>query len=296
VTISTLMKRSPSYPRRDPSPRRSSIRLDDHHLYQGAVQNADADLDFAVRVFKAEHDRPLDSIREDFCGTALLSATWAARGAKKSAIGIDLSRKTLDWARAVNLPAIGAAASRVTLLEANVLDVACDKVEAILALNFSYWVFKARATMRRYFEHARVGLRDGGIFVLDAFGGADSMGEGRDRRPIPAQKLPCGTLLPRYTYVWDQEHFNPVTHEYRCAIHFELPDGTKRRNAFRYDWRFWTLAELRELLLEAGFERTEVYVDGWDRKREESDGVYRRRVQFDHDPVWVAYVVGFTTK
>lgn len=290
------MKRSDSPVRPDPAARAArNERYDDHHLYQGAVQNVDADLDFAARCFRNEHDRPLLSIREDFCGTALLSCQWAARGGRRRAIGVDLHRPTLDWARAHNLPVIGSAAERVRLMEADVVRVRCDLVEAILALNFSYWVFKTRERMRAYFEAARAGLARGGIFVLDAFGGADAMGEGRDRRPIPAQKLPCGTRLPRYTYIWDQAHFNPVTHEYRCAIHFDLPDGTRRKNAFRYDWRFWTLPELRELLIEAGFARAQVFVDGWDSKREEGDGVYRRRTVFAPDPVWVAYVVGYTT-
>jgi len=259
------------------------------------VQNVDADLDFAARCWRNEHGTPLVSIREDFCGTALLSCQWAARRGERRAIGVDLHRPTLDWARRVNLPVIGRAAERVSLIEGDVLHVDSEPVQAVLALNFSYWVFKTRERLRSYFEAARRGLSPGGMLVLDAFGGGDSMGEGRDRRAIAAQRLPCGTRLPRYTYVWDQSHFNPVTHEYRCAIHFDMADGSRRKNAFRYDWRFWTLPELRELLAEAGFARTEVFVDGWDDELDEGDGIYRRRTVFAHDPVWVAYVVAYTS-
>ena len=69
-------------------------------------------------------------------------------------------------------------------------------------------------------------------------------------------------------------------------------DGTRLRRAFSYDWRFWTLPELRELLEEAGFSSVEVYVEGWDEDDEEGDGVYRRRTFFENQEGWVANIVG----
>ncbi len=276
--------RVPSVPR---------VAYDDHHLYQGSVQSVDADLGFAQRVFKHANGRPLRSIREDFCGTAMISCAFVAKSKDRRAIGVELHSPTLEWARRHNVPALGKAAPRLALLEADVRRVECDPVEAILALNFSYWVFKTRDAMRGYFEAARRGLTKGGILVLDAFGGTESMSETTDRRIIPSQTLPCGTKLPRFTYVWDQVRFNPVDHDFQCAIHFELPHGVKRRNAFTYDWRFWTIPELCELLVEAGFARAEVYVDGWDWAANDADGRYRLRSYFQHDPAWIAYVVGY---
>ena len=66
----------------------------------------------------------------------------------------------------------------------------------------------------------------------------------------------------------------------------------KLRKAFTYDWRLWTLPEIQELLREAGFASTEVYVDGWDEETEEGDGIYRRRTVLENQAAWVAYVVG----
>ena len=73
-------------------------------------------------------------------------------------------------------------------------------------------------------------------------------------------------------------------------IHFRCADGSTLEEAVTYDWRLWTLPEVRELLLEAGFQRADVYWEG--EKRGRPSGVYRRRVSADPDPAWVAYVGG----
>jgi hypothetical protein len=40
--------------------------------------------------------------------------------------------------------------------------------------------------------------------------------------------------------------------------YFAHREGSALRDAFRYDWRIWSLPELRDLLNEAGFSRGEV--------------------------------------
>lgn len=267
--------------------------LDDHQLYQGAVQCVDVDLDFAARVFRTATKRDLESLREDFCGTALLSCEWVKRGGDRSAIGVDLDRDVLAFGRQHNLARLGALAKRVKLLEQDVRAQVARRVDAVLALNFSYWIFKQRAGLIEYFASVRRGLKNDGILVLDAFGGTESMGAFVDRKIIPAQVLPDGTRLPRFKYIWDQKSFNPIDHAFPCAIHFEMPDGTKRKDAFRYDWRFWTLPELTDALKDAGFHRTEVYADGWNWKKNEPDGRYALRQRIPHDACFVVYVVGF---
>lgn len=272
-----------------------SLLVDDRHqLYQGAVQVADADLDFAARVFRARSGRPLRFLREDFCGTALLACTWVRRGGGRRAIGVDLAAEPLRWARAHNLPALGARGASVRLVQQDVRAVHDPKVEAVLALNFSYWIFKTRPALVEYLRAARRSLLPGGVLVLDAFGGSEAMAVQSDVRRIPAQTAFDGTALPRYVYRWNQERFDPVRHDFTCSIDFVLKDGRVLKRAFRYDWRFWTLPELREMLAEAGFAQSAVYVDDWDEKGRESDGVYRRRRTFEHEGVWVGYVVGLT--
>jgi hypothetical protein len=64
------------------------------------------------------------------------------------------------------------------------------------------------------------------------------------------------------------------------------------KRAFRYDWRLWTLPEVRELLVEAGFKEALVYTQGWDDAAGELDGVYRKRDVFENQESWLAIVVG----
>ena len=98
--------------------------------------------------------------------------------------------------------------------------------------------------------------------------------------------------MPGFTYVWEHTDFNPVDHHLRCAISFRLPGGRVMRRAFTYDWRFWTLPEVREALAEAGFARSEVHVEGWNERHNRPDDDYRLRHRFENQEGWVAYVAG----
>ena len=62
-------------------------------------------------------------------------------------------------------------------------------------------------------------------------------------------------------------------------------------DAFRYDWRLWTLPEITELLSEAGFEKVDVYWEGTDEESNEGNGIYKVAEIGDADPGWVCYVV-----
>ena len=273
---------------------RSSRKLpiDRHHLYEASVQSLDADLDFAAKVFKRHAGRPLRMLREDFCGTAALACSFVLRRQKNRAFGVDLDRKTLDWAREHNLPRLGEAASRLELIQADVKQVQQTRSDVTLGLNFSYWIFTTRASLLEYFRAALDGLKPDGLLILDLFGGSEAALETIEERQIPADQCFDGTKVPAFTYIWDQAHYNPISADFRCHIHFELKDGTRLRKAFSYQWRFWTLPELCDLLLEAGFRRVDAYPDDWDDEENDSNGVFRRRRKFENDGVWLGYAVG----
>lgn len=266
---------------------------DKHLLYSAAVQSVDADVDFFERVYRRVRRKPFEFLREDFCGTAALACEWVRRGPKNRALGIDLDRPTLDWGLAHSVAHIAEHASRIELLCSNVLDVTRPKVDVVAALNFSYSVFKTRELLESYFRQVRRSLRDDGILFLDTLGGSEAMAELKEKRRIPASRAFDGRKVPAFTYIWDQLSFNPVDHDFQCRIHFKLADGTRVKRAFSYDWRLWTLPELQELMREAGFAETAVYVEGWDDEADDSDGVFRRRKRFENQEAWVAYVVGF---
>lgn len=267
---------------------------DRHLLYSASVQSADVDVDFFQRVYKRKRGQRFTTIREDFCGTALLACEWVKRNRENRAIGIDLDRATLDWGRKHYVPVLGDAAQRLTLIEGDVLTPGHPKADVVAALNFSYNIFKTRDQLQKYFRAVRKALLPGGMFFLDVFGGTGAMEEEEEDRKIPSSVAFDGTPVPRFTYVWEQAAFNPVDHDILCHIHFKLADGKKLKRAFTYDWRLWTLPELQELLLAAGFKSAEVYVEGWDDEEDDTDGVFRRRRRFENQSGWVAYVVGLT--
>ncbi len=119
------------------------------------------------------------------------------------------------------------------------------------------------------------------MLFLDAWGGGEVQFLLKERR-----------RLHGFTYVWDQAEFDPITHEILCKIHFEFRDGSRIRNAFVYDWRLWTLPELRELMSEAGFADVHVLWEGTDRKTRKGNGIFRRVRRGGNEKAWVAYVVG----
>ncbi len=254
-------------------------RADRHVLYEKSVQCVEAEIDFVDETFTELRDRNAKFLREDFCGTANTSCEWVRRRRTNHAIGVDLDADVLAWGREHNVAKLGSAASRLTLINEDVLEVHTDPVDVVLAMNFSYWIFKHRPLMRFYFRRVRDALVDDGVLFLDAFGGSEAYIEVEEE-----------TKYDGFTYIWDQAEFNPVTAETLCHIHFKFPDGSRMRNAFSYSWRLWTLPELRELLDEAGFTRSTVYWQGEDEDGED-DGDFKPTEKGEADLAWIAYIV-----
>ncbi len=270
----------------------SPLARDRYALYEASVQGVGFELSFCERIYRRLRGRPFRHLREDFCGTAALAAAWVLRHDDTTAVGVDRDPEPLAWARRERLARMGRAAGRVELVRADVRTARVPPADVTVALNFSYWVFKRRAGLLDYFSAARRSLARHGLFVLNAFGGFEAMRKAVDAKRIPASQAVDGLRLPAFRYVWEQESFNPVTHEIRCAIHFELPGGRAIRRAFVYDWRLWSPPELEELLREAGFRAVHMYFEGWDEKARESDGRLWPRRRIENQEIWLAYVVG----
>ncbi|MBU6421469.1 MAG: class I SAM-dependent methyltransferase [Gammaproteobacteria bacterium] len=256
-------------------------RADRYALYQRAVQDPKWEMQFVERIFRERRGQAPRILREDFCGTALAACEWVRRSPKHRAVGVDLDAEVLAWARTHNVAKLAAsAARRLTLIEADVLQAETVPADVLLAFNFSYWIFKERGTLKRYFERARRHLAPQGLFLLDAYGGYDAFREMRERQDFG-----------RFTYIWDQAEYDPVSGHTTCHIHFNFPDGSRLKRAFSYHWRLWTLPELRELLLEAGFCRVLVYLEGVDKISGEGNGVFSLAERGEADPAWIAYLV-----
>jgi cyclopropane fatty-acyl-phospholipid synthase-like methyltransferase len=257
-----------------------------HDLYEASVQNVEAEIDFVDKTFRKLRNRKARTIREDFCGTGNTSCEWVRRRDDNEAIGLDIDAATLEWGRQHKVSALTEdQAARVRLLEHNVLTPGdATGVDAVLAMNFSYWLFKTREALRAYFASARESLAADGVFFCDFYGGSEATSEMEERRKCSIKGK------GKFTYVWDQHKYNPITGDMHCCIHFEFPDGTKQKNAFTYDWRLWTLPEIRELLIEAGFQDAVVYWEGEDEDGE-GNGVFKPTTEGEADPAYICYIV-----
>jgi len=265
-------------------------KIHKHILYEASVQDTDVDLNLIDRMTRKANGKKAKTLREDFCGTAILACAWAHSTPKREAWGLDLHRPTLNWARKHRLPTLGDDAERVHLLEQDVLKANTPKVDVVAALNFSYLIFKERTVLKSYFRSVYDSLHDGGVFMLDLFGGPHSQEVMKEKKKVPAGEDVSGIPYPGFSYVWDQAKFNAVTQNILCHIHFRGKKIQPIEKAFTYDWRLWGLMEITDLLHEVGFSQVDKYFEGWDDEAEDSDGDMQIRKTYEDMMAWICYI------
>lgn len=235
---------------------------------------------FLERLFRRLRGRPARHLREDFCGTALLAATWIARHPENTAEGVDNDPEPIDWGRAHNFAPLGEAANRMHFHVADVREKSLRRPDLRVGFNFSYCGLKTRSELLEYFRAARKDLPEDGLFVLDVHGGPEIYEEMEEERPVEGG----------FTYVWEQGDYYPATGEAKRAISFEFKDKTALRQIFQYEWRLWTLPELKDALEEAGFRQVDSYWEG-EGEDGEGDGNFKKHPRGDNCPSWIAYLV-----
>ncbi len=256
---------------------------DRHHLYELSVQCSEAEIDFVDDTYKKLKGHRAKLLREDFCGTANVCCEWVRRRKGNQAIGVDLDAEVLQWGQENQLSQLKSSQSkRITLLNKNVLTAETESMEIISAMNFSYWLFKERTQLKRYFRRAFKQLSDDGVLFMDAYGGSDSYKEIEEEREIEDGKS-------SFTYIWEQEKYDPISGNLICHIHFDFEDGSRFDRAFSYDWRLWSLPEVRELLEEVGFKKITFYWQGFDDDGE-ADGIFVPVEEGEADAGWICYI------
>ena len=256
---------------------------DRHRLYELSVQCSEAEIDFVDATYKKLRKRRAKLLREDFCGTANVCCEWVRRRKQNRAIGVDLDPEVLEWGQEHQLGKLKPSqAQRIELLQKNVLTVRTEAPDVISAMNFSYWLFKERKQLKQYFRRVRSQLADDGIFFMDAYGGYDSFRDIEEERVIEDGDT-------RFTYIWEQEKYDPISGTLICHIHFDFADDSRLERAFSYDWRLWTLPEIRELLDEAGFSKVTFYWQGFDAEGE-ADGIFKPVNEGEADAGWICYI------
>jgi len=252
---------------------------DRHELYEMSVQNVEEECTFISTTFQSIRGRQATSFREDFCGTASAACEWTTRGSNHTALGVDIDTEVLNWGRTHRVNKLTAdQQARVRLLESDVLTADTDQFDIVGAFNFSYWIFQTRPQMIQYFRRVHDALKSDGVFFLDAFGGYEAYEEMKEK-----------TKYDNFSYIWEQASYAPVSGEMVCHIHFKFPDKSKMKKAFTYVWRLWSLPEIKEMLLEAGFKNPVVYWEGTD-KDGDGDGVFTADDRGEADAGWIAYL------
>ena len=260
-------------------------KADKFDCYQQSVQEPEHEIDIFDQVFQEAYNRKALKLREDFCGTFAVCCYWVESDSKRSAWGVDLCEETLQWGKEKNLSKLKEKdVKRVTVLEQDVRECSTPQVDVLAAQNFSFWIFKTRKEVLEYFKVAHANLASEGVIVMDMMGGRDCYDSDLvDKRTIVKGKK-------GFKYHWEQANFNPVNSHCTFYIHFKFADGSKMKRAFQYDWRFWTIPEVRELLMEAGFKDTVVY---WEEDSEDDeDATWSKVDEAPNDYSWLCYVVG----
>ena len=62
-------------------------------------------------------------------------------------------------------------------------------------------------------------------------------------------------------------------------------------SVFKYDWRMWSIPEIKEIMLEVGFQDTLVYWEGTNKKGL-GNGIFSKRKKGEACLSWIAYIVG----
>lgn len=253
--------------------------FDKYAFYREAVQSPETDVKFIRRVYQEARGRDPVTLREDFCGTFALCCEWVKLNPKFKAIGVDLDPEPLAYGKKNYLSELREdQKSRLVTHRGDLLKAAMDPADIAVAMNFSYFIFREPELLLKYFGNVRKSLNKNGVFLIDLFGGSlcYSANEERSRKK-------------GFTYFWDQESFEPISNRAKFAIHFQVKDRPKVRRVFTYDWRMWTIPELRELLAQAGFKRSHVYWEGTN-SQGGGNGVFRRTEKGEDCQSWIAYI------
>lgn len=257
------------------------LPFDKYALYSQAVQSPAEDVKYYRRVYtKLRHGKKPKVLREDFCGTGMISCEWVKLDSTHKSCGLDLDLEPMNYGRENYIPKLTTDQQRrIALIKKDVLESNLASADIAVAVNFSYFLFKKRDVLKRYFENVYHSLNRDGIFVLDIFGGTQCTDAIEDK-----------TKHKNFTYFWDQKNFDPVTNEAYFEIHFKY-NNKKYESVFTYDWRMWSILEIRELMTEVGFQKSVVYWEGTDKKGH-GNGVFKQVEKGEACSSWIAYIAG----
>ncbi|KAJ9471153.1 hypothetical protein DIPPA_13935 [Diplonema papillatum] len=226
-----------------------------HLWYQSVVQNGANTAAFIGSAHNIlSSGKSAVTLREDFCGTGLISLHWLRTDAARKVVMVDHDPEPVQAGAAVNdwrSEEIG----RATICIDDVLSVDAPS-DATCALNFSWCAFLEDDQLLRYFRHKK---QTTDVLILDLYGGPEAERVGKWPQPCPGG-----------VYVWEHTEWCPSRREVKAAMHFyPTPVASSPvtpeplLGAFTYHWRLRTPEHTVELIKQAGFEL--VYL--WEEER-----------------------------
>jgi hypothetical protein len=262
-----------------------------HHFnrysyYENSVQTPEEHVKIYERMFQDIRQRKPFSLREDFCGTFLISCEWAKSNPERTALGLDLDPEPIEYGKKNGLRKLSPSIQK--RVEIKLQDVCFEtkrKFDIIGAANFSFNIFKTRELLKKYFTAAKNSLKPEGVFNVELAGGPGFITRTREQKTYQVKGL------GKYTYYWDQKSYDPINCHGVYSIHFKTQDGIMHRDCFVYDWRIWSIPEIREIMLECGFKDVAVYWEPCDENGEGTDEFVQME-KGDNAYSWIAFVVG----
>lgn len=260
-------------------------------LYECAVQSPEWQINVLPKIHQKIFRKFPKLLREDFCGSGLISCEWAKSSSSRYSIGVDLDEDVLEYAKEINLKSYQKSVfKRVQFLKKNVLEKSIPKSDFIGVFNYSFYIFHQRKELLKYFKNALHSLNKKGTLFLEMIGG-----EGFKEALIDEREFKVNQKKG-FQLIWEQSQYDPITELNHYRIHFRNPKGEIIENAFHYHWRLWSIRQVCELLMEAGFSRTEVHWSLTDENGEDSGELLQCEevpTQYSSEQsVWMAYVVG----
>lgn len=257
--------RSPQQNDKTEKPITIASKVDKHHLYMLSVQSPSLEIRNLINIYgemstkfrsvlpvkslrKSKHasDTTINNndeeeeedllaipripllLREDFCGTAILSREWCKTHVEREAYSTDLDTSVIAYARKQILEGGGPESDRVHVICDNVMNTeaktdageSAPLVDIIASLNYATFYFHRRKDLVEYLKLCRARLRKGGIMVTDMMGGSDVQLE----KNMYKRELFSDQIGP-FTYVCEQSGFNLLTNVINLALGFRFPDG-----------------------------------------------------------------------
>lgn len=270
-----------------------AMMADKHECYQLAVQDARTEVRNLVNIFSelslatcAMQRIAPTILLEDFCGTALLCREWVTKFPLRKAYGIDLDADVLEYSR--KKLADNSLVDSVHLIHGDVL---CSKLgtrpppHIIVAFNYGICYFHRFAILVEYFKRCKNILAPGGLFICDLFNAVAAEGSGN-----LGYRKNCGA----FDYIFEQSNIDLISNTCYCHISFKFKDGSWMKRAFSYHFRMWTLAEVRDAMLEAGFVKVDFFLsyDDGESGSDEKTYVHMSQKITGVNRSWSAYITG----